>query len=139
MNRMKRATLALLALAGAVTAASEANAWCVYNQSSDRVRAYAGEIGKSGHTWLEEIAPGDAECCHYSDGGCNPTKKRESTLEFSIYKARTDTCNPVSWLIGDCPAFDPSKNCHGEFKGGGYVVIKDGAGTKYDCGAYIDP
>ncbi|MGC2853971.1 hypothetical protein ACM64Y_00725 [Novispirillum sp. DQ9] len=139
MKRMKFAALALMAIVGATAAAPDANAWCVYNKSSDRVRAYASLPGKSGHTWLEEIDPGDAKCCHYTDSGCNPSKKRDSVLDFDIYKARTETCNPVSWLIGDCPAFDGSKYCHGQFNGGGYVIIKDGAGTKYDCGAYLDP
>ena len=98
-----------------------ANAFCVYNETKDRIN-YQEETNALSGAMEKTIAAGGKECCNWKDSGCNPAGKQTSVIEASI---RTDYTTRVLGKSGPmCGIFVQGEGALVKHTAGGYLIVK---------------
>lgn len=82
-RRGMRLAILVLAAACVMAAAAPARAFCVENRSSHDLRVHLETTNPYG-AYAVLFKPGDRACCAWFDRRCNPTRKRDGMLSFSV-------------------------------------------------------
>ena len=72
-----------LAMAGGMSGAGPAQAFCIDNKSPHALRVHVETSNPFGK-FAVLFEPGDTACCSWFDQRCNPTRVRNGILAFSV-------------------------------------------------------
>lgn len=127
---------ALLALAMLLAAATDAGAYCVFNELKDKAVTVTQEEHpdwkRQEARFQKSIAPGQSACCEYKDLNCNPNGRPNSLVGLEVAVAAGETplkCGPVG---------TPEKGRQVKLSGDGTLrIVPNPKADKGSSAAYI--
>ena len=122
MGKKVNSVFAVLVFAGFALflAVEGADAFCVYNDTTDRIiQVEQVSGGKEGKQFKAKLTgTGEKSCCNWQNKDCNKEGKRDSTVTFNVYLGDYWQKNFI------CTNFP--------IKAGGWLTV-EGSGGKYKC------